>query len=317
MNSPTPGWHPDPTDRHDYRYWDGWGWTDDVADGGVTAYDPLPADDGYPGYEAARYGPTSYGSSGNGSSSYRSAGYEPTGYGSARSAGYGYADDTYGYGSEPATRRVPDLSYQPPYYATDETPRATKKGPSARLLAGVGLVAVAMVAGLVFVLVSSGQGDEQADGTEISDQGDRPSGGSTNAGDTTSSSDTTASTGTTSTTAPGSGGTTAPGAPGGSAPPPSAGGPGTTAAPPPGGGSGSGSGDEAAVVGELAELFQNSSAGAMSEDQARCLAQGMVDTVGVEGARALTGGGGAMPPTLSAEQQQQLQQLTMECGMGG
>jgi hypothetical protein len=334
MNSPTPGWHPDPTARHDYRYWDGWEWTDDVADGGVTAYDPLPADDGYPGYETARYGPTSYGSSGNGSSSYRSAGYGSAGYGSAGygsdrgsdrygsdrygSDRYGYDDDPYGYGAEPATRRVPDLSYQPPYYTTDESPIATKKGPSARMLVGVGLVAVAMVAGLVFVLATGGQGDEQADGTEISDRADRPSGGSTNAGDTTSSSDTTASTGTTSTTAPGNPGTTAPGGaggPGGSAPPPAGGGPGTTAAPPPGGGSGSG--DEAAVVGELAELFQNSSAGAMSEEQARCLAQGMVDTVGVEGARALTGGGGGMPPTLSAEQQQQLQQLTMECGMGG
>jgi hypothetical protein len=283
MNSPMPGWHPDPTARHDYRYWDGWEWTDDVADGGVTAYDPLPADDGYAGYE---------------------------------STGYGYADDSYGYGAEPATRRVPDLSYQAPYYTPgDETPGATKKGPSTRLLVGVGLVAVAMIAGLVFVLVSSGRGDGEQAGTEISDRGDRESGGSTDAGDTTSSSDTTASTGTTSTTAaPGNPGATAPGGPGTTAPP---GGPGTTAAPPPGGGSGSGSGEEAAVVGDLAELFHNSSGGAMSEDQAHCLAQGMVDTVGVEGARALTGAGGGMPPSLTAEQQQHLQQLTMDCGMGG
>jgi hypothetical protein len=67
MNSSTPGWHPDPTARHDYRYWDGWEWTDDVADGGVTAYDPLPGDDGYPG---------------NGSTNYR------------------YADDSQGYDSQ-------------------------------------------------------------------------------------------------------------------------------------------------------------------------------------------------------------------------
>jgi hypothetical protein len=295
MNSSTPGWHPDPTARHDYRYWDGWEWTDDVADGGVTAYDPLPGDDGYPG---------------NGSTNY------------------GYADDSqgydpYGYGAAPATRRVPDLSYQPPDYATgDQTRGAARKGPSTRLLVGAGLLAVAMVAGLVFVLVSGGGDDEQADGTEISDragEGERPSGGSTNADDPTASSDTTAPPGGPGTTAPpGAPGSTAPPggpgttAPGGPAAPPPSGGPGTTAAPP-----GGGSGDEAAVVDQLAEMFENSSGGAMSADQSRCMAQGMVDTVGVEGARALTGGGGGMPPSLTPQQQQELQGLAMECGMGG
>jgi hypothetical protein len=41
--SQQPGWHPDPGGRHEYRYWDGTTWTDDVSDGGVTAKDPLPA----------------------------------------------------------------------------------------------------------------------------------------------------------------------------------------------------------------------------------------------------------------------------------
>jgi hypothetical protein len=36
----TPGWHPDPTARHQYRYWDGQAWTDDVADQGTTSVDP-------------------------------------------------------------------------------------------------------------------------------------------------------------------------------------------------------------------------------------------------------------------------------------
>jgi hypothetical protein len=35
------GWHPDPSGRHEYRYWNGWVWTDAVADRGVTAVDPL------------------------------------------------------------------------------------------------------------------------------------------------------------------------------------------------------------------------------------------------------------------------------------
>lgn len=39
---PAAAWHPDPTGRHEHRWWDGSAWTDQVADGGVTASDPLP-----------------------------------------------------------------------------------------------------------------------------------------------------------------------------------------------------------------------------------------------------------------------------------
>ncbi len=35
------GWLPDPTGRHEYRWWDGSGWSDVVADGGVERSDPL------------------------------------------------------------------------------------------------------------------------------------------------------------------------------------------------------------------------------------------------------------------------------------
>ena len=38
-----PAWHPDPTSRHDHRWWDGTQWTEHVADGGVAAVDPLEA----------------------------------------------------------------------------------------------------------------------------------------------------------------------------------------------------------------------------------------------------------------------------------
>ena len=34
-------WYPDPMGRHQYRYWNGTEWTDDVANNGVTAKDPL------------------------------------------------------------------------------------------------------------------------------------------------------------------------------------------------------------------------------------------------------------------------------------
>ena len=43
MNAPAPGWHPDPTARHEYRYWDGARWSDDVSDNGVTGVDPVAA----------------------------------------------------------------------------------------------------------------------------------------------------------------------------------------------------------------------------------------------------------------------------------
>jgi len=39
------GWQPDPHGRHEYRYWDGQEWTDQVSDGGVVSTDP-PGDVG-------------------------------------------------------------------------------------------------------------------------------------------------------------------------------------------------------------------------------------------------------------------------------
>ena len=35
------GWHPDPTGRHQHRYWDGRAWTANVATNGTTATDPI------------------------------------------------------------------------------------------------------------------------------------------------------------------------------------------------------------------------------------------------------------------------------------
>lgn len=36
-----PDWYPDPAGRHQYRYWDGAAWTDNVADSGKASSDPL------------------------------------------------------------------------------------------------------------------------------------------------------------------------------------------------------------------------------------------------------------------------------------
>src|SRR5688500_13738547 len=43
MSEHAPGWHPDPMGRHQHRYWDGTQWTDNVADQGQMALDPLMA----------------------------------------------------------------------------------------------------------------------------------------------------------------------------------------------------------------------------------------------------------------------------------
>lgn len=39
---PPAGWHPDPSRRHWWRWWDGQDWTEHVADGGPPSIDPLP-----------------------------------------------------------------------------------------------------------------------------------------------------------------------------------------------------------------------------------------------------------------------------------
>ena len=43
MSDNAAGWQPDPTGKHDHRYWDGTHWTDNVADAGVAATDPYEA----------------------------------------------------------------------------------------------------------------------------------------------------------------------------------------------------------------------------------------------------------------------------------
>jgi uncharacterized protein YxjI len=43
MSSNPAAWHPDPTGRHQLRYWDGAAWTDHVSDQGVAGTDPVGA----------------------------------------------------------------------------------------------------------------------------------------------------------------------------------------------------------------------------------------------------------------------------------
>jgi len=41
-SNPPFGWYPDPSKRHEQRYWDGTRWTEHVSDGGQQSTDPLP-----------------------------------------------------------------------------------------------------------------------------------------------------------------------------------------------------------------------------------------------------------------------------------
>lgn len=50
-------WRPDPAGRHQYRYWDGSGWTDQVSDDGIISTDP------YDGAVSGASGPATFASS--------------------------------------------------------------------------------------------------------------------------------------------------------------------------------------------------------------------------------------------------------------
>ena len=41
MSTHPASWHPDPTGRHELRYWDGSAWTDHISNQGITGQDPL------------------------------------------------------------------------------------------------------------------------------------------------------------------------------------------------------------------------------------------------------------------------------------
>jgi uncharacterized protein YxjI len=43
MSTTPANWYPDPTNRHEVRYWDGNAWTDHVSDNGITGTDPINA----------------------------------------------------------------------------------------------------------------------------------------------------------------------------------------------------------------------------------------------------------------------------------
>jgi hypothetical protein len=125
MNSPSPRWLPDPTGDHEYRYWDGTAWTDDVSDAGVTSTDPMGDDAAAPAEDAAGV-------------------------------------DAPGPGSDPADD---DLTAEAPVRA----PAGKPPGRSTRLLVGLGVVFVVLLAGIAFVVLNQDDNDKTTEAQQNSD----------------------------------------------------------------------------------------------------------------------------------------------------
>ena len=160
MNASAPGWQPDPTGRHEYRYWDGGTWTDDVSDAGLTSLDPAP------GLAAARR------------PARRPPASTPRSWTPLRASPR--RPPTAPRARRPvraATRRptpVPGPAGTAPRPATRPTAAAPlrpakppRSGPSTGLLVGLGAVALALIVAIVVVLTGGDDGD--GDETSTSD----------------------------------------------------------------------------------------------------------------------------------------------------
>lgn len=230
MNAP--GWQPDPTTRHEYRYWDGSQWTDDVSDGGVTSVDPVDgsgaaAAGGYPSSDATQamdpatqaYGGAPYG------------GPPPPGAGTPPP---GVNPSYQGYGADPYAQSYGGGSGQMP------PGQPAKKGPNPALIIGIAVVVLLLLGGGAFALLSGDDGDddETSAGTTTTTAAETTT--------TTSAPETTTTTEATTTTTEEDSGTS-----------------------------------EDSLVPLIAEGIQES-APELTDEQAECIAEVIIDEVGIE-----------------------------------
>lgn len=161
MTTPTPGWLPDPTGRHEYRYWDGARWSDDVSDGGNTSVDPIAA-----ATSQATQQPTAPGGYGQ-----PTPGADP--YGQAAGGGYGQPTGTYGQATDPygqagygqAGYGQPTGAYGANPYAPAPQASPSGSGPSTGLLVGLGVLLLVLVVGIGAIVATRGD-DDDSDGAE-------------------------------------------------------------------------------------------------------------------------------------------------------
>jgi hypothetical protein len=155
MNASAPGWNPDPTGRHEYRYWDGSTWTDDVSDNGITSVDPVSAPAATAASAAtAPFEPT------------QPYGGEPGGYGSTPApGGYGSSRAPGGFGTPaggPFGAQGGPSGQFPPAFGSGGYPAAKppRSGPPGGVIAAL-VVAAVVVLGVVGFIVFSGDDDPE------------------------------------------------------------------------------------------------------------------------------------------------------------
>jgi hypothetical protein len=176
MNSPASGWQRDPTARHEYRYWDGSRWTDDVSDRGVTSTDPM-APSG-PGADPTQViDPTqAFPSTPSAPTQTHGAPGGPNGYGPPPASGYPQ-DGAPGFGPYGTLPNQPG-SYGS--YGSGGVPPVPGPQPGSGaktgLFVGIGVLVLAVI-GVAAFLLTKDDGDEDETSTNpLSEQTD-PGGG--------------------------------------------------------------------------------------------------------------------------------------------
>jgi hypothetical protein len=142
MTDAAAGWQPDPTGKHEHRYWDGARWTDHVADAGVAATDPYEAADPTPPADPVAGRP----------SEPSDPSLDPTGVQDAA------PDTTATYPTTPPTVPPP---YVPPSPVVSGTPGASA-GSKRGLLIGGGILAVIAIV-IAVILATSGDDDDDGE----------------------------------------------------------------------------------------------------------------------------------------------------------
>ncbi len=140
MTDSPAGWQPDPTGKHDHRYWDGARWTDHVADAGVAATDPYEAPEPPAPQAEPVAGPTT---------APPDPALEPTGVQPAA------PDTTATYPTTPPAVPPP---YVPPSPVATEGPGGSAGSKRGLLIGGGILVVVAIV--IAVILATSGDDDD-------------------------------------------------------------------------------------------------------------------------------------------------------------
>lgn len=161
MNSPASGWQRDPTARHEYRYWDGSRWTDDVSDRGVTSTDPMPPG---PGADPTQViDPTQ---------AFPTAPTAPTqAYGQPPTPGYP-SDGAPGFGPYGRLPNQPGAygSYGNGGAPPGAGPPPPNTGAKTGLFVGIGVLLVAAVVGVAFLLTKDDDDSDETSTLPLSEE---------------------------------------------------------------------------------------------------------------------------------------------------